>query len=124
MQSFEWLHPILTPTFKLDWLSNFKIKDVNLLQKQSNYQTSIEQSMDYVNATMQKIMQTENLVWGIQKRKNNQLVGIIKISNLNKKTTFIEFINDSLSQIEQEQILERISPLLKQLGCKNFEVIK
>ena len=93
MTSFERFHPVLTPNFQLDWLTESPIKAVHALYTDRHtYQTAdiptapgaILETVKSVSQTMQQVMRQNELTWGITQTNNNQLVGVIKILNLNR----------------------------------------
>ncbi|MCK8624428.1 hypothetical protein [Apilactobacillus xinyiensis] len=122
MKSFEWLHPILTPHFKLDWLTKFKLKEVNDFQNQNNLQQSMNQSMNYINETMKNVMEMKALVWGVEENESKNLIGIIEVNDLDASTC-VKFIGNKISSKSQKAILDRITPLLQQVGCKELAIL-
>ncbi|MCL0318705.1 hypothetical protein [Apilactobacillus xinyiensis] len=123
MKSFEWLHPILTPHFKLDWLTKFKLKEVNDFQNQNNLQQSMNQSMNYINETMKNVMEMKALVWGVEENESKNLIGIIEVNDLDDSSTCVKFIGNKISSKSQKAILDRITPLLQQVGCKELAIL-
>lgn len=70
MSSFEGYHPLLTPTFRFDWLTRFKLKNVADLTNQELGETA-----DWVNTTMRNTMSRTALTWGIERRRTHKLIG-------------------------------------------------
>lgn len=73
MSSFEQLHPVLTPHFKLDWLTKFPVKEIihefslSPPTAQTNIQIPPQQPLEvvaFVNHTMRQVMAQRELTWG------------------------------------------------------------
>ena len=70
MSSFEGYHPLLTPSFRFDWLNRFKLKNVATLTNRDLAETA-----DWINNTMRSTMKESTLTWGIERRRTHKLVG-------------------------------------------------
>ena len=112
MPSFDQFHPILTPNFTLDWLTQSPIKDIDKLFespksiKSAGFGTNpstILQTVKIVSTTMQKIMNQQELSWGITATKSEKFIGQISIINPKNplKESTIEFILDKPSSLNE-----------------------
>lgn len=70
MSSFEGYHPLLTPQFRFDWLTQFRLKQVAAVTHQDLAQTA-----EWINTTMRQTMSRNALTWGIERRATHKLVG-------------------------------------------------
>lgn len=85
MAQFERYHPIMTAHYQLDWLTQFKLTDINRLRQLSNTGETVVETANYVNRQMSTIMQNQALIWGIQDKTSQQFNGIIGLSKLTDK---------------------------------------
>lgn len=105
MSSFEGYHPLLTPIFRFDWLTQFKLKNVAELTKQDLAETA-----DWVNATMQQTMGQTALTWGIERRQTHKLIGWGGFTrlDLNTRTSQMTIQGHRLTAAEQQEIIDRL----------------
>ncbi|MFC6255133.1 GNAT family N-acetyltransferase [Secundilactobacillus hailunensis] len=80
MAKFELYHPILTPHYQLDWLTNFKVKDVNALRQTINPKESMLETANYVNREMSTIMNDQALTWGVSDKQQDDLLAIVNLA--------------------------------------------
>ena len=69
MTKFELYHPILTPHYQLNWLTQFKVKDVNTLRRRLTAHESMIETANYVNREMSTVMNDQALTWGISNKQ-------------------------------------------------------
>lgn len=79
MAKFELYHPILTPHFTLDWLTQFKVRDINVLRQQTVPGESIIDTANYVNREMSTIMHDRALTWGVGDKQSDDFRGIVHL---------------------------------------------
>jgi len=106
MAKFELYHPILTPHYQLDWLTNFKVKDVNALRQISQPTESILETANYVNREMSTIMNDQALTWGVSDKQQDDLLAIVNLAPANanfKKAqlTITQVAKDNQSLVEE-----------------------
>ncbi|CAJ1229150.1 GNAT family N-acetyltransferase [Levilactobacillus zymae] len=70
MSSFEGYHPLLTPKFRFDWLTQFRLKQVAAITDQDLAETA-----EWINTNMHQTMSRNALTWGIERRATHKLVG-------------------------------------------------
>ncbi|TGD20258.1 GNAT family N-acetyltransferase [Levilactobacillus suantsaiihabitans] len=105
MSSFEGYHPLLTPLFRFDWLTQFNLKNVADLTG-----NDLGVTADWVNTTMHDTMNRTALTWGIERRRVHKLVawGGFSELNLTKHTGQIGFAGKRLPASEQQEIVDRL----------------
>ncbi|WP_143461481.1 GNAT family N-acetyltransferase [Levilactobacillus enshiensis] len=105
MSSFEGYHPLLTPTFRFDWLTRFKLKNVADLTNQDLGETA-----DWVNGTMRNTMARTALTWGIERRQTHKLIGWGGFTNLDLSAHKGQacLTGKRLPVAEQQEIVDRL----------------
>lgn len=105
MSSFEGYHPLLTPNFRFDWLTQFRLKQVATLTRRDLADTA-----EWVNATMRATMSRSALTWGIERRATHKLVawGGFEQLNLQQKTGRTYLAGPALPVNEQQEIVNRL----------------
>lgn len=105
MSSFEGYHPLLTPLFRFDWLTQFKLKNVADLTA-----NDLGVTADWINLTMRHTMERSALTWGIERRQTHKLVawGGFSDLNLTAHTGKIGFNGKRLPLNEQQEIVDRL----------------
>lgn len=106
MAKFELYHPILTPHYQLDWLTNFKVKDVNALRQAGHPTESMLETANYVNREMSTIMNDQALTWGVSDKQQDDLLAIVNLAPANanfKKAqlTITQVAKDNQSLVEE-----------------------
>lgn len=98
MPSFEQLHPVLTPHFRLDWLTKFPVKEIiHELSLTPTAQTQMpipKQPLEvvaFINHTMRQVMAQQELTWGFATLAAPTFVGFISIQNPHEEVTDISF---------------------------------
>ena len=105
MSSFEGYHPLLTPQFRFDWLTQFRLKQVAALTHQELAATA-----EWVNHTMRQTMGRTALTWGIERRATHKLVGWGGFDQLDlqAKTGRTYLTGSTLQPAEQQEIVDRL----------------
>ncbi|GAX04781.1 hypothetical protein IWT25_00074 [Secundilactobacillus pentosiphilus] len=80
MAKFELYHPILTPHYQLNWLTQFKVKDINALRQRLNIHESMIETATYVNREMSTVMNDQALTWGISNKQQDDFIGIVNLA--------------------------------------------
>ncbi|GAA3600638.1 hypothetical protein [Secundilactobacillus similis] len=80
MAKFELYHPILTPHYRLDWLTQFTVKDVNALRQQRFPNETLLETATYINREMSTVMHDQALTWGIQDKVTEAFNGSATLS--------------------------------------------
>ncbi|GAT18283.1 hypothetical protein IWT5_00556 [Secundilactobacillus silagincola] len=83
MAKFELYHPILTPHYQLNWLTNFKVKDINALRQTINPNESMIETATYINREMSTVMNDQALTWGVGDKQTDCFLGIITLAPVN-----------------------------------------
>ncbi|WP_024746685.1 GNAT family N-acetyltransferase [Levilactobacillus namurensis] len=120
MSSFEGYHPLLTPNFRFDWLTQFRLKQVSQLTHQDLAETA-----EWVNATMRHTMARTALTWGIERRATHKLVGWggFERLNLQQKTGRTYLTGPKLPANEQQEIVNRLVHFAQEeLGLDDLEL--
>jgi len=105
MSSFEGYHPLLTPKFRFDWLTRFKLKNVAELTNRDLAETA-----DWINNTMRSTMKRATLTWGIERRQTHKLVGwggFLEL-DLPAHTGHAGLAGKRLPVSEQQEIVDRL----------------
>lgn len=94
MTKFELYHPILTPHYQLNWLTQFKVKDVNTLRRRLTAHESMIETANYVNREMSTVMNDQALTWGISNKQQDDFLGIVNLApgNNHFKTAVLTII--------------------------------
>jgi len=87
MQSFEKYHPIMSRHYNLDWLTNFKLKDVLTMRHMRDIaiaqdrpiDNEITESAHFVNRAMALVMSNRGLLYGIGTRGQDDLLATFGI---------------------------------------------
>lgn len=105
MSSFEGYHPLLTPSFRFDWLTQFKLKNVATLTSQD-----LATAADWVNATMHATMNRTALTWGIERRQTHKLMGWGGFTDLEipAHRCALQVVGPKFTPTDQEEILRRL----------------
>ncbi|MFD1454709.1 GNAT family N-acetyltransferase [Levilactobacillus lanxiensis] len=105
MSSFEGYHPLLTPQFRFDWLTQFNLKNVADLTA-----NDLGATADWVNATMHDTMDRSALTWGIERRRTHKLIawGGFSDLDLTAHTGKIGFNGKRVPVNEQQEIVDRL----------------
>ncbi|HIW71361.1 MAG TPA: GNAT family N-acetyltransferase [Candidatus Levilactobacillus faecigallinarum] len=105
MSSFEGYHPLLTPNFRFDWLTQFRLKQVSLLTRRDLADTA-----EWVNGTMRATMGRTALTWGIERRATHKLVGWGGFDQLDLQhgTGQTYLTGATLPANEQQEIVNRL----------------
>jgi len=105
MPSFEGYHPLLTPNFRFDWLTQFRLKQVAALT-----QKDLADTAEWVNGTMHSTMDRSALTWGIERRATHKLVGWggFEHLNLQQKTGQAYLTGAKLPAVEQQEVVNRL----------------
>ncbi|GEO67452.1 GNAT family N-acetyltransferase [Levilactobacillus spicheri] len=105
MSSFEGYHPLLTPNFRFDWLTQFRLKQVATLT-----QRDLADTAEWVNGTMRQTMSRTALTWGIERRATHKLVGWGGFDQLNlqQQTGRTYLTGPTLPANEQQEIVNRL----------------
>lgn len=125
MAKFELYHPILTPHYQLDWLTNFKVKDVNALRQISQPTESILETANYVNREMSTIMNDQALTWGVSNKQQDDLLAII---NLAPVTAHFKKAQLTITQATKENqfLVEEIENYMTEFAqneLKSFQLV-
>lgn len=80
MAKFELYHPILTPHYQLNWLTQFKVKDINTLRQRLNAHESMIETANYVNREMSTVMNDQALTWGVSNKQQDDFLGIVNLA--------------------------------------------
>ncbi|PWG00099.1 GNAT family N-acetyltransferase [Levilactobacillus bambusae] len=129
MVLFEQYHPILTPHYTLDWLTEFDLMKVHQARLGLNHyaasgltEPTIQQTANFVNQTMHDIMTEKELTWGIKTRSDNFFVGMVSLMAITKTSAELRFMLFNESEIDQHQeIITRVIDLaFHQLGLINL----
>lgn len=105
MSSFEGYHPLLTPQFRFDWLTNFRLKQVAQLTE-----NDLAATAEWINATMRDTMSRVALTWGIERRTTHKLVawGGFRQIDLPNHVAQAYLTGPTLPQAEQQEIVDRL----------------
>ncbi|QMU08179.1 GNAT family N-acetyltransferase [Levilactobacillus suantsaii] len=105
MSSFEGYHPLMTPTFRFDWLTQFRLKHVATLTHQGLAETA-----DWLNTVMRQTMSRQALTWGIERRATRKLVGWggFQAIDLPGHRGDVYLTAPQLPSSEQQEILTRL----------------
>ncbi|MCH5462368.1 GNAT family N-acetyltransferase [Lactobacillus sp. LC28-10] len=108
MSKFELYHPILTPHYQLNWLTNFKVKDVNTLRRTMNPSETMIETANYINREMSTVMNDQALTWGIGDKQKDNFIGIVHLAPVNgsfksAELTITRVNNDDQTLIEEIQ---------------------
>lgn len=114
MPSFEQLHPVLTPHFRLDWLTKFPVKEIihefSLAPTAQTNLTIPNQPLEvvaFVNQTMRQVMAQQELTWGFAALDNPSFLGFISIQNPHEEVTDISFWYTDISTAAFSEIFSR-----------------
>lgn len=80
MAKFELYHPILTPHYQLNWLTQFKVKDINALRQRINPNETIIETANYINREMSTVMNDQALTWGVSDKQQDNFIGIVNLA--------------------------------------------
>ncbi len=116
MARFEKYHPIMTAHYTLDWLTAFKVKEINALRQDAGVAQAMHRpaaahltdTVEYVSHEMLQIMSDKKLVWGIQERSNQTFLGIFVFQNFDKAANSAEVQYELLPQFQQQGIMSEI----------------
>ena len=116
MSSFEQLHPVLTPHFRLDWLTKFPIKEVinELSSDRPVGSTTLEvpeqplETVHFVNGIMRKVMNQHELTWGISPLNADNFLGLISIQHPHAEVSSLAFWYTGMTTEEFGEILSRV----------------
>lgn len=108
MAQFERYHPIMTAHYQLDWLTQFKLTDINQLRQQTNAGETVVETADYVNRQMSTVMQNEALIWGIQDKARQQFNGIIGLTQLNDTPDTATLLLDLTPDADAAQVVREL----------------
>lgn len=108
MHSFEGLRPIITNHFYFDWLTKFPVKDVIAFQQRQDQDADLDNTSQFINATMNDVMSQKGLLWGISNKNDNQFIGVAGIANLNDETVTIYVNVISMDDNEELEIIKRM----------------
>ncbi|WP_283678961.1 GNAT family N-acetyltransferase [Lentilactobacillus sp. Marseille-Q4993] len=134
MSTFEKYHPVLTPHYQLDWLTQTPVKEIFALYQNEHIETSLTlakpteilDTVRNVNHTMQAVMSEEELTWGITDKDTNEFVGIIKIYNLKSetKTAKISFVlrHDESDVLVYEVLKRAIKFVIDHFDTETIEI--
>ncbi|VDG21285.1 GNAT family N-acetyltransferase [Lactiplantibacillus mudanjiangensis] len=75
MAKFEKYHPILTPHYTLDWLTQSRMNAILAFDQLTDPTATLLTTADAVNQIMRDIFHDQKLVWGITDRQNDQFIG-------------------------------------------------
>ncbi|GKQ43269.1 hypothetical protein RD055328_11920 [Companilactobacillus sp. RD055328] len=106
MSKYAYLRPLVTPNFIFDFPSQFEIKKINEFIS-GNY----NQTVKIANQNMQAIMSGSQLIWYIQSKNNNQIVGKLNLTFTNQElnTADIEcFLSEELTDSQILEISQRV----------------
>ena len=117
MKSFEKFHPVLTSHHTLDWLTQTPVKLVDDLYSKKTITTikaekmpnEILDTVKNINHIMQRVMNGQELTWGMTDSNSNQFVGIISLVGFEPPvdTGSIEFIVDQAHERYIPEVVER-----------------
>lgn len=114
MSSFEQLHPVLTPHFKLDWLTKFPVKEIiHEFSLSPTAQTNIQipqqplEVVAFVNHTMRQVMAQKELTWGFSTLVAPTFLGFISIQNPHEEVTNISFWYTDISTAAFSEVFNR-----------------
>ncbi|KRM93256.1 hypothetical protein FC56_GL000921 [Lentilactobacillus senioris DSM 24302 = JCM 17472] len=114
MSSFEQLHPVLTPHFKLDWLTKFPVKEIiHEFSLSPTAQTNIQipqqplEVVAFVNHTMRQVMAQRELTWGFSTLAAPTFLGFISIQNPHEEVTNISFWYTDISTAAFSEVFNR-----------------
>lgn len=106
MAKFELYHPILTPHYQLNWLTNFKVKDINALRQTVNPNESMIETANYINREMSTVMNDRALTWGVGDKQTDHFLGIVTLTPANdtseKAELTITRVNDDDQALVEE----------------------
>ncbi|WP_203649892.1 hypothetical protein [Secundilactobacillus yichangensis] len=83
MAKFELYHPILTPHYQLNWLTQFKVKDINALRQRINPSETMIETANYINREMSTVMNDQALTWGVSDKQQEDFIGIVSLVPVN-----------------------------------------
>ncbi|MHA8110197.1 hypothetical protein ACYATP_01580 [Lactobacillaceae bacterium Melli_B4] len=112
MSTFEGLHPIMTAHYTLDWLTQFKVKDVDQLRK-TLFTDQTDDPSDFINSVMRKVMDGDQLWWAISD-KQGQLIGLVVIDDLTNSQVNVNYqiIPAAQSAFNADEVKASVDSLL------------
>ncbi|AQW21373.1 hypothetical protein PL11_005225 [Lentilactobacillus curieae] len=121
MSQFEKYHPILTPNYTLDWLTQTPVKNIFELYQGNNYETSLTikrpssilDTVRNVNHTMQKVMAEKELTWGITDSDSGEFLGVIKAFDLSEDTPEAKISFVTKAQQPEELLFQVVKRTVK-----------
>lgn len=114
MSSFEQLHPVLTPHFRLDWLTKFPVKEIiHQFNLPATAQTTIQlptqplEVVSFVNQTMRQVMAQQELTWGFSTIADPTFLGFVSLQQPHETTTNISFWYTDISTAAFSEVFQR-----------------
>lgn len=85
MAAFEKYHPIMSRHYTLDWLTQFKLKDIYALRQEQEVAVAQERPIDqtmtesarFVNRAMALVMADQALVYGVSAHNDDTLLAML-----------------------------------------------
>ncbi|WP_054700591.1 hypothetical protein [Secundilactobacillus odoratitofui] len=115
MAKFELYHPIQTPHYQLDWLTQFKVKDINTLRQQTQPAETIIQTANFVNRVMSTIMHDQALTWGVSFKQSGEFAGIVSLNPIEEGWTNAE-LNVSPVKTDATDLIAEIEAYMTQFA--------
>ncbi len=116
MSLFEQYHPVLTPNYKLDWLTKTPVVEMlNSFNLKTtihtidfNLPTEVNHIITFVNQTMSQVMNEQELTWAITDRHTNAFLGIVKITQLTEPVATISYVMFADNRKTLAEVLQRV----------------
>ncbi|MTV82040.1 hypothetical protein [Secundilactobacillus folii] len=106
MAKFERYHPIMTPHFTMDWLTQFKVKDINLLRRQTVPNETIIETAKYVNRQMSTVMHDQSLTWGVAEKQTDVFRGIVQLTPSSRASSSAQLTIVPMTKPDDELVNE------------------
>lgn len=120
MSKFELYHPILTPHYQLNWLTNFKVKDVNKLRQTINPKESMIETANYINREMSTVMNDQALTWGIGDKQQDNFIGIVHLAPVDGNFKSAELTITRVNE-EDQTLVDEIQSYLTEFSKNQLQ---
>lgn len=119
MAKFELYHPIMTPHFSLDWLTQFKVKDINALRQRAVPGESMIDTASYVNREMSTVMHDQALTWGVAEKQSANFRGIVHLIPHTSEATTAQLTIIPVKQPD-DALVSEIQTYMRDFTSQNF----
>ncbi|GBG95236.1 hypothetical protein LFYK43_16950 [Ligilactobacillus salitolerans] len=116
--------PVMTTSYTLDWLTRFKLKEVNFLYRTvSTVPVSMLATAKFVNQTMSQTMRGTTLRWGIKVNHSAELIGVLALTEIDFQDNSAQLDYVLPEKADQLGVLGEIIPHVLEMlaGAVDFQ---